>query len=43
MMKWNDVVGSYPVAEVGREEHRRIVVDVDEPCGHFLHAWEKMD
>ena len=37
------VVGSDSVAEVGREEHRRIVVDVDETCENFLHAWEEMD
>jgi hypothetical protein len=37
------VVGGYPVAQVGRQEHRRVVVDVDEAGGHFLHTWPEAD
>jgi hypothetical protein len=37
------VAGRQPVAQVGRQKHRRVVVNVDEAGGHSFHTPNQSD
>ena len=30
----NDMTSGHPVAQIARQEHRRLAVEIDETCGH---------